>query len=38
MEIAQGAWYVVPADPDLIFARDPAKVWEHAVAKHQTTL
>jgi len=38
MEIAQGAWYVVPADPELIFARDPAKVWEHAVAKHQTTL
>jgi len=38
MEIAQGAWFVVPADADLIFARDPAKVWERAVAKHQTTL
>jgi putative transcriptional regulator len=37
-EIAQGAWFVVPADPDLIFAADPAKVWEHAVARYQMKL
>jgi len=37
-EIAEGAWFVVPADAELIFAHDPAKVWERAVAKHQTTL
>jgi putative transcriptional regulator len=38
MEMQQGDWLVVPEDPDLIFAPDPQKVWEQALAKYQTTL
>ena len=26
-EVLQGAWSTAPADPDLIFSSDPAKVW-----------
>jgi len=38
MEMQQGDWLVVPSDPDLIFAPDPKKIWERALAKYQTTL
>ena len=37
-EMQQGDWLVVPSDPDLIFAPDPQKIWERALAKYQTTL
>jgi len=32
-ELAQGAWFTVPADPALIFAPDPNRSWEHASAR-----
>jgi putative transcriptional regulator len=38
MEIANGDWLVIPSDPDLVFAPDPAKTWERAVAAGNTTL
>jgi putative transcriptional regulator len=38
MEMQQGAWLVVPSDPDLIFAPDPQQIWQRALAKDQTTL
>jgi putative AlgH/UPF0301 family transcriptional regulator len=28
----------VPGDPDLIFAPDPEKVWQRALAKYQPQL
>ncbi len=38
MEMQLGDWLVVPEDPDLIFAPDPQKIWQRALAKYQTTL
>lgn len=38
MEMQEGDWLVVPGDPDLIFAADPQKVWQQALAKYQTQL
>lgn len=32
-ELAQGAWFTIPADPELIFAPDTAKAWERAVSR-----
>ena len=37
-EMQEGAWLVVPSDPDLIFAPDPRGIWQRAIAKHETTL
>lgn len=31
-ELAQDAWFVIPAEADLIFAEDPAQSWQRAVA------
>jgi putative transcriptional regulator len=30
-EIRSGSWYVAPADPDLVFADDPATIWRDAL-------
>jgi len=38
MEMQEGDWLVVPSDPDLIFAPDPQKIWQRALAKDQTPL
>ena len=27
MEVAHGSWHVMPADPDLVFDRDPQEIW-----------
>jgi putative transcriptional regulator len=32
-ELADRAWYVAPADPELVFDADRGKVWERAVAR-----
>jgi putative transcriptional regulator len=32
-ELAQGSWFTIPADPELIFAPDTAKAWERALAR-----
>ena len=32
-ELAQGAWFTIPADPELIFAPDAAKAWQRALAR-----
>lgn len=37
-EIQQGAWLVVPSDPDLLFAPDAKQIWQRAVAKYQPQL
>ena len=37
-EMQEGAWLVVPSDPDLIFAPDPQQVWQRALSKYQTPL
>lgn len=37
-ELAQGAWAVVPADPDLVLAPEPEKVWERALARRGVDL
>ncbi|MFQ5776047.1 MAG: YqgE/AlgH family protein [Kiloniellaceae bacterium] len=31
-ELAHDAWFVIPAETSLIFAEDPAKTWQRAVA------
>lgn len=31
VELTQGGWHVVPAQQDLVFAQDPAEVWEQLV-------
>jgi len=38
MEMQQGAWLVVPSDPELIFAPDPQQIWQRALSKYQTPL
>ncbi len=37
-ELAQGAWFTLPADPALVFAPDPAKAWEAAFARRGVEL
>lgn len=32
-ELAQGAWFVIPADPALVFAANTAGIWEQAVGR-----
>jgi putative transcriptional regulator len=32
-ELAQGAWFTLPADPELVFAPDPGKIWDAAFAR-----
>jgi len=34
-EILAGAWYIVPAKPDVIFSSDPASVWRMLVHRAQ---
>ena len=37
-ELKRGDWYVVTADPSLVFSTDPERIWERAVALHSTAL
>ncbi len=37
-ELAQDDWFVIPADPSLVFATDPAKSWERAAARRRLDL
>ncbi len=37
-ELAQGAWFTLPADPTLVFAPDPGKVWAAALARRGVDL
>ena len=37
-ELARGDWYVVEADPDLIFSEEPARTWEQALSRFTTEL
>lgn len=37
-ELAGGDWYVVEADPDLIFSEEPAGIWEQALSRFTTEL
>ena len=37
-EQERGSWHVVPADPRLVFADDPARVWPEAMARRQRDL
>jgi putative transcriptional regulator len=32
-ELAQGAWFAIPADPALIFTPDPGGIWQRALAR-----
>ena len=32
-EMAEGAWFTIPADPDLVFTPDPDKEWQTAVSR-----
>ncbi len=34
-EIAEGSWYAVPANVDMVFSEDPAKVWKTLVDRAQ---
>jgi putative transcriptional regulator len=37
-ELNRGDWYVVGADPTLVFGAEPGRMWERAVALHSTEL
>jgi putative transcriptional regulator len=37
-ELERGDWYVVEADPGLIFSEEPSRTWERAVARFSTEL
>lgn len=37
-EFARDDWFVIPADPSLIFAVDPARSWERAAARRSLDL
>ena len=37
-ELERGDWYVVEADPDLIFSEEPARTWERALSRFTTEL
>ena len=32
-ELAQGSWFTLPADPELVFAAEPARAWSRAFAR-----
>jgi putative transcriptional regulator len=32
-EIDRGLWYVLDADPDLVFRKDPASLWEELLRR-----
>ena len=36
-EIERGGWYVLEADPDLIFRKDPQTLWEELIRQAQRT-
>ena len=37
-ELGRGDWYLVDADPALVFSAEPGRTWERAVARHGTEL
>ena len=37
-ELKRGDWYVVAADPALVFSAEPGRIWERAIALHSTEL
>jgi putative transcriptional regulator len=37
-ELAQGAWFTEPEDPELIFDADPGRVWDAAMARRSFPL
>jgi putative transcriptional regulator len=37
-ELAQGSWFTLPADPELVFATDPTRAWSRAVARRGVEL
>ena len=37
-ELDRGDWYLLAADPSLVFSADPTRTWERAVALHSTEL
>jgi putative transcriptional regulator len=37
-ELAQGAWFVIPADPALVFTPDDRTMWERAMARRGVEL
>ena len=37
-ELARGGWFTEPEDPKLVFAEDPAKVWDEAMARRSFPL
>jgi putative transcriptional regulator len=37
-ELGRGDWFVIPADPALIFTNHPEETWKRALAKRSTTL
>lgn len=37
-EIKRGGWYVVTADADAVFSKDPAGLWQRLVARKETRL
>ncbi|MGE3742723.1 MAG: YqgE/AlgH family protein [Geminicoccaceae bacterium] len=37
-ELAQGAWFTLPADPTLVFASDPMQLWKTAYARRGVEL
>lgn len=38
MEMQRGDWVVVPNDPELVFAPDPAQTWKRALGRQGPTL
>jgi putative transcriptional regulator len=32
-EVDRGLWYVLEADPDLVFRKDPARLWEELLRR-----
>ena len=37
-ELQQHAWFLLPADPDLVLAADPAKAWQRAFGRRGVDL
>ena len=35
VEIAEGAWYVLPAQPSDVFAADPARLWRQVLRRQE---
>ncbi|MGB5079816.1 MAG: YqgE/AlgH family protein [Burkholderiales bacterium] len=36
-EVDRGLWYVLDADPELVFRKDPARLWEELLRRAQAT-